>query len=98
MIRLIITIGKLIYLQSFSLITIGIYPSVEKYVEIERKDATEPVMKAGIALLKKNSAIETRMKHAMICCRVLLTPRYSVIRVMPTKQPSIKQIEIKVYP
>ena len=71
--RLIITMGKLMYLQSLSLITIGIWPRVEKYVEIDRNEATEPVMNAGITLLKKNSAIETRMKHAIICCLVLLT-------------------------
>ena len=73
--KLINTIGKLMYLQSFSLITIGIWPSVEKYVEMERNEATEPVTNAGIALLKKNSAIETRMKHAIICYLVLLTDR-----------------------
>ena len=65
LIRLINTIGKLMYLQSFSLMTRGICPRVEKYVDIERKDATEPVMKAGITLLKKNSAIDTRRKHEM---------------------------------
>merc|ERR1712113_958104 len=45
-------------------------------------------MKAGITLLKKNSAIETSRKQAMICARVLFTCKYSVISVIPTKQPS----------
>ena len=51
------TIGKLMYLQSFSLITIGIWLSVEKCVEMERNEATEPVMNYGIELLKKISEI-----------------------------------------
>ena len=54
---------------------------------MERNEATEPVTNAGIALLKKNSAIDTRMKHAIICCLVLLTDRYSVTSVMPVKHP-----------
>jgi hypothetical protein len=34
---------------------------------MERKEATDPVMKAGITLLKKNSEIDIRMKHAITC-------------------------------
>ena len=100
LIRLINTIGKLIYRQSLSLMTSGIWPRVEKYVDIERNDATDPVMNAGITLLKKNSAIDTSRKHAITCARVLFTCKYSVINVIPTKQPRANNIRmnIETYP
>ena len=61
---------------------------------MERNEATEPVMKAGITLLKKNSAIDTSKKQAITCARVLLTCRYSVMRTIPTKHPK-ESCEIK---
>ena len=49
-------------------------------------------MNAGITLLKKNSAIDTSKKHAITYARVLLTCKYSVINVIPTKHPIANNI------
>ena len=81
------TIGKLIYRGSFSLITVGICASVEKYVEIERNEAVHPAMKAGTRLLKNISDTETKMRHAMICARVECTERKTMIKNTATSVP-----------
>lgn len=59
-------IGKLMNLGSLSRITCGICPSVDMYVEMEKKEATQPPRNAGTMLLKKISLIDTRMKQAII--------------------------------
>lgn len=53
-------------LGSLSRITCGICPSVDMYVEMEKKEATQPPRNAGTMLLKKISLIDTRMKQAII--------------------------------
>ena len=58
--------GRLRKRESRSRITLGIYPNVDRYVEMEMAEAVDPAKKAGIKLLKKISQIETRIKHAII--------------------------------
>ena len=88
------TIGKLMYRGSFSLITVGICASVEKYVEIERNEAVHPAMKAGTRLLKKTSETETRMRHAMIYARVEWTERKTMIKKTATSVPIADKITV----
>jgi len=84
------TSGKLMYRGSLSRISSGIWPRVEKYVDTVRKDATEPVKNAGIILEKKNSAIETSKKHAIICLLDRLTDMNRPSKITATIIPKRK--------
>ena len=54
----------------------------------------QPARNAGTKLLKKISEIDTRIKHAMIWFRELLTVWKMTMRKTPTRVPTIAGIPI----